>query len=164
MKLSAHDEYGLRLLLRIAREGGAGGGLTTATLAEREGISMSHAGKVLRLLRRGGFVESRRGNTGGYTLSQNAEHIRLDEVLAALGGRLFDDGFCAAHSAGERLCTNSVDCSVRSLWRMVQFNVDELLRGLTLADLIGTEEETALVLGAPGGTFRSPTRFSGHGT
>ena len=148
MKLSAHDEYGMRLLLRIAREGDCGaGGLTTAVLAEREGISMSHAGKVLRLLRHAGFVESRRGNTGGYSLAQPAAAIRLDAVLAALGGRLFDDGFCAAHTAGERLCTNSVDCSVRSLWRMVQFNVDELLRGLTLADLIGTERETALVLG-----------------
>lgn len=157
MKLSAHDEYGMRLLVRVAREGGTDSeGLTTAVLAEREGITMSHAGKVLRLLRRGGFVESRRGNTGGYTLAKRADEIRLDEVLAALGGRLFDDGFCAAHSAGERLCTNSVDCSVRSLWRMVQFNVDELLRGLTLVDLIGTEAETALVLGERPSTSRGP--------
>ena len=162
MKLSAHDEYGMRLLLRIAREGGrAGGGLTTAVLAEREGISMSHAGKVLRLLRRAGFVESRRGNTGGYSLAQAAPEIRLDEVLAALGGRLFDDGFCAAHAPAERLCTNSVDCSVRSLWRMVQFNVDELLRGLTLADLIGSEEETALVLGGGGRSADRSVRSSG---
>ena len=152
MKLSAYDEYGLRLLLRIAR-GEPGVCMTTALLAEREGISMSHAGKVLRLLRKGGFVRASRGNCGGYALTRPCEELNVGEILAALGGRLYDDGLCEQHTAGERLCTNSVDCSVRSLWRMVQFNVDELLRGVTLADLIGSEEEPALVLGGNGGTI-----------
>lgn len=146
MKLSAHDEYGLRLLLRIARAA-EGEDLTTTVLAERENITMSHAGKVLRMLRLGGFVDSTRGNRGGYMLTRKPEDINVGKVLAALGGRLFDDGFCAAHSAGERLCTNSVDCSVRSLWRMVQYNVDDLLSKITLADLIGNEEESVLLLG-----------------
>ena len=146
MKLSASDEYGLRLLLRIARAEGEQG-LTTAVLAEREGISMSHAGKVLRLLRKGNFVESTRGNQGGYTLTRKPELINVGEVLTALGGRLFDAGYCASHSPGERLCTNSVDCSVRSLWRMIQFQVDDLLADVSLADLMGGEKESVLRLG-----------------
>jgi len=145
MKLSASDEYGIRILLRIARAVKEEG-LTTAKLAELENISMSHAGKVLRLLRQGGFVESTRGNQGGYMLTRKPEEINIGKVLAALGGRLFDASFCSSHSAGEKLCTNSVDCSVRSLWRMVQFNVDQLLADVSLADLIGSEKESALIL------------------
>ncbi|MFK8054647.1 MAG: Rrf2 family transcriptional regulator [Saprospiraceae bacterium] len=145
MKLSASDEYGIRILLRIARAGQEDG-LTTADLAGFENISMSHAGKVLRLLRQGGYVESTRGNQGGYMLTRKPEEINIGKVLATLGGRLFDTSFCAGHSAGEKLCTNSVDCSVRSLWSMVQYNVDQLLAGVSLADLIGTEEESALLL------------------
>ncbi len=145
MKLSASDEYGIRILLRIARAGEEEG-LTTVKLATLEDISMSHAGKVLRLLRQGGFVESTRGNQGGYMLTRKPEAINIGKVLAALGGRLFDASFCASHSPTEKLCTNSVDCSVRSLWRMVQFNVDQLLADVSLADLIGGEKESALVL------------------
>jgi len=145
MKLSASDEYGIRILLRIARARKEEG-LTTAGLAELERISMSHAGKILRLLRQGGFVESTRGNQGGYMLTRKPEEINIGKVIAALGGRLFDASFCGSHTAGEKLCTNSVDCSVRSLWRMVQFNVDQLLAKVSLADLIGSEEDSALLL------------------
>lgn len=145
MKLSASDEYGIRILLRIARAK-TEDGLTTAGLAELESISMSHAGKVLRLLRHGGFVESTRGNRGGYMLTRKPEEINIGKVIAALGGRLFDASFCESHAHGERLCTNSVDCSVRSLWSMVQFNVDQLLSKVSLADLIGNEEESVLLL------------------
>lgn len=145
MKLSAHDEYGLRLLLRIARHTSEGG-LTTAELAELEHLSMSHAGKVLRLLRLGGYVDSHRGNRGGYTLTRPAAEINVGRVLVSLGGRLFDDGFCASHEPGERLCTNSVDCSLRSLWRMIQYGMDRILADVSLADLIGSETETALML------------------
>ncbi len=145
MKLSAHDEYGLRLLLRLARQRGDAG-LTTAELAELEGISMSHAGKVIRILRLGGYVGSRRGNRGGYQLTRTPGEINVGEVLAALGGRLFDQSFCSDHTDGERLCTNSVDCSVRSLWRMVQSSVDRMLANVSLADLIGNERESSLTL------------------
>jgi len=145
MKLSASDEYGIRILLRIARVG-KDEGLTTADLASLEDISMSHAGKILRLLRQGGFVESTRGNRGGYMLTRKPEEINIGKVIDALGGRLFDASFCESISVGEKLCTNSVDCSVRSLWSMVQYNVDVLLAKVSLADLIGSEEDSALRL------------------
>ncbi|MEO5907656.1 MAG: hypothetical protein ABIR50_10615, partial [Ginsengibacter sp.] len=39
-----------------------------------------------------------------------------------------------------RLCTNSVNCSVRSLWQMIQFSIDQLLDKIQLSDLIGNEK------------------------
>ena len=148
MRLSAHDDYGIRLLLRIAR-GEPGTCMTTAVLAEREGMSMSHVSKVLRLLKSGGFVESTRGNCGGYRLTRRPEEMVVGEVLAALGGRLFDDGFCERHGPGFRLCTGSVECATRSLWQVVQHNLDQVLGSLTLEDLIGEEGARTLPLAPP---------------
>ncbi|MCX7878948.1 MAG: transcriptional regulator, partial [Ignavibacteria bacterium] len=53
-----------------------------------------------------------------------------------LGGRLYDDDFCLNHTGELKICTNSVDCSIRSLWQMIQTSVDETLKGLTLKHLI----------------------------
>ena len=145
MRLSAQDEYGLRLLLRIAKAESADG-LTTGELAALEGISMSHAGKLLRVLRLGGFIESTRGNRGGYNLTRNPEEIAVADVLAALGGRLYDDDFCNQLSPGERLCTMSVDCSVRSLWRMIQWQLDRILADVSLQHLLAEEHENGLML------------------
>jgi Rrf2 family protein len=139
MKLSSQEEFGLRCLLRLARQGD-GGSMTIPEISEAEGISTSHAAKLMRLLRRGGFVTSARGQAGGYTLSRPPEKIPIGEVLALLGGRLYDPAFCDTHSGVETVCTHTVDCSIRSLWRAVQVVVDRVLNGTTLKELIANEQ------------------------
>ncbi|HUU15418.1 MAG TPA: Rrf2 family transcriptional regulator [Terriglobia bacterium] len=142
MKLTSQEEYGLRCLLQIARAGETAS-LTIPALSSREGISRSYMAKLLRVLRRGGFIKSARGQVGGYTLARAANQINVGEALALLGGRLYDPEFCDHHVGLEPVCANSDDCSIRSLWRGVQLVVDHLLSQTTLADLLRNEQETA---------------------
>jgi len=140
MKLSSQEEYGLRCLLRVGREAD-GASLTIGELSRAEGVSEPNVAKMMRILRRGGFVKSTRGQSGGYTLSRPADQILLGSVLAALGGRIFEPAFCEGHSGLERACTHMPDCSIRSVWRMVQRAVDEVLEKITLKDLLRSEPE-----------------------
>jgi Rrf2 family protein len=142
MKLSAQEEYGLRCLLRVAsaREGGS---VTIPAIAEAEALSIAYVGKLMSVLRQSGFVVSVRGQAGGYVLARRPEKIAVAEVLASLGGRLFEPGFCDEFVGLERICTHSVDCSVRSLWRSVQHAVDLVLAGITLKDLLRKESEVS---------------------
>jgi Rrf2 family protein len=140
MKLSSQEEYGLRCLLRLGREGDAAS-LTISELSQREGISAPNVAKLMRVLRRGGYVRSTRGKEGGYSLARPAEEINLGEALAVLGGRLYDPAFCGRHSGVERLCTHMPDCSIRSVWRLVQGAVDQVLGRLSLRDLLCSEEQ-----------------------
>ena len=64
MKLSSQEEYGLRCLLRVGREGTAGS-VTIPELSRSEGISEPNVAKMMRVLREGGFVNSTRGQAGG---------------------------------------------------------------------------------------------------
>jgi Rrf2 family protein len=140
MKLSSQEEYGLRCLLRVGREGTACS-LSISELARAEGISEPNVAKMMRVLREGGFVRSTRGQSGGYALSRPAEQINVGEVLATLGGRLYEPSFCDSHSGIERLCTHMPDCSIRSVWRMLQNAVDSVLGKITLKDLLVSERE-----------------------
>jgi Rrf2 family transcriptional regulator, iron-sulfur cluster assembly transcription factor len=139
MKISAQDEYGLRILLRIARAEDSEEGLSIAQISELEGMTSAYVAKLTRALRMAGFIQSTRGQKGGYVLALPAEKICLGEVLRALGGPLFDESFCDSHSGTFRICTNSVDCSVRSLWRVLQRAVDLVLDRIYLSDLLGGE-------------------------
>ncbi len=145
MKISSQDEYGLRILLQIARANKATG-LSIPQLSELEGLSEPYVGKLTRTLRLADLVQSTRGQKGGYILARATDQIMISEVLEALGGKLFDAQFCGTHSGIGKLCTNSVDCSVRSLWKMMQFTLDNLLEKITLADLMNTETESNLKL------------------
>ncbi len=63
------------------------------------------------------------------------------------GGVLYDKDFCGQHAGTVKLCTNSVDCSARSLWQMIQFTVDQLLDKITLHDMASSKKnESALFL------------------
>ena len=140
MKLSAQEEYGLRCLLRLARHK-PGSSVTIAEMSQAEGISAPYVAKLVRILRRGGFLTAVRGQAGGYMLARPASQIVVGEALALLGGRLFEPAFCVEHSGMESNCTNTVDCSIRSLWRTVQLVVDQVLARTTLQDLVSDEEQ-----------------------
>jgi Rrf2 family protein len=140
MKLSAQEEYGLRCLLQLARHP-QGTSLTIADLARLEGISAPHVAKIMCLLRRGGLVRSTRGQSGGYTLARPAEQVVAAEALAALGGPLFDAGFCERHSGREASCAHTVDCSIRPVLIQLQIAIDQVLGRLTLRQLLCSEQE-----------------------
>lgn len=147
MKITAQEEYGLRVLIRIANCKEASG-RSIPQLSEAEGLSSHYVAKLTRTLRLAGFINSTPGNKGGYVLARPAEEININQVLKALGGALFDSSFCASHAGALRLCTNSVDCSARSLWQMIQFTVDKLLDKITLRDLVQKENKQDNILHA----------------
>jgi Rrf2 family protein len=137
MKFSSQEEYGLRCLLRIAKFYRINKALTIPEISQIEGIAQHNVAKLLRTLRIGGFLESSRGQVGGYTLAKHPENIILSDVLECLGGRLFEEEqFCNIHTGAELICSNTVDCSVRSLWRVLQNSVDVVLKKTTLKDLM----------------------------
>jgi Rrf2 family protein len=131
----------VRCLVRLGYAGYTGGSLTIPEISLAEGVSPAYAAKILRVLRKGGFVKAARGKEGGYTLARPAAEIAIGDVIDALGGRLFKSNFCDSHAGQAPICTRSVDCSVRSLWRAVQVAVDHVLSKTTLNDLLQNEEE-----------------------
>jgi Rrf2 family protein len=140
MKLSAQEEYGLRCLLQLGRRD-LSQSLTIPEISQAEGISTHNVAKLLRILRQHNFVTSARGQHGGYTIARPAAQIVVGEVLAALGGRLYEPSFCDHFGGSETSCLHSsTECSVRSLWSRVQQAVDQVLGQTTLHDLLHQDE------------------------
>jgi Rrf2 family protein len=140
MKLSSHEEFGLRCLVRLGQQGQSGN-LTIPEISEAEGISQAYAAKLLRLLRRSGLVKAARGNVGGYSLARPAGEILLSDVMNVLGQRVFEEHFCDTHSGQMVNCARALDCSLRVLWREIQAAVDQVLRKTTLEDLFRDEKQ-----------------------
>ena len=145
MKITAQDEYGLRIILRIARQN-ENEGLSIPQLSKTEGMSHASVAKLTRILRMAGYINSTKGHVGGYVLAMPANQINVNDVLKSLGGALYDDDFCMKHTGVLNLCTNSIDCSIRSLWKTVQYSIDQILEKVTLKNLIGSEDDVTCAL------------------
>jgi Rrf2 family protein len=140
LKFSAQEEYGLRCLMQIAQRAPEEC-LTIPEISKVEGLSATHVAKLLMILRKEGFITSNRGQTGGYQLSKPADQLYISDILKALGGKLYDTGFCERHSGQFDVCTHTVDCSVRGLWDSLQRAVDKVLDGMTLEDMLQRKHE-----------------------
>jgi len=141
MKFTTQEEYGLRCLVRLGYAHSQGTGLTIPDISNDEGISEHNIAKTLRILRLGGFLDSERGRTGGYTLTKSPEEIVIGNVMNVLGGKFFDTKYCETHSPELTICAHSSDCSVRSFWQILQVSIDNVMNSLTLKDLMGEEKD-----------------------
>ncbi len=134
MKFSTAEEYGIRFLLRIAKADPEKS-LTITEISRLEGISVHNTAKILRMLRLAGFLESVRGQDGGYKLTRAPEQIKISDVISSLGGKFYEDNFCSIHSGEYDICSNHIDCSLKNLWKTIQDTVDSVLEKVTLHDL-----------------------------
>jgi Rrf2 family protein len=136
---SAKAEYGVRLMVELARQSGHGP-VSLKAIAEAEELPASYLEHVVARLRKAGLVVSSRGAHGGYSLARPAEEILMDEVVLALEGAIAPME-CFVSVAPERVaCSHGSDggraCSTRLLWLRVQSGVIRALQGTTLAELV----------------------------
>lgn len=139
MRISAVEEYGLRCLLTLARQGNDGQ-LSIADIAEREGLSVPYASKLLALLRKEGLVVAERGRGGGFSIARPAEEVSMYEVITALGGPLIDPNHCTKFSGQQEECVHADNCSVHTVLGGLAGYIQEFLTQTTLGDLINTDK------------------------
>lgn len=138
MKISAQEEYGLRCLVQLANLSD-GDSLTLPQIAEREGISVANAGKLMWLLNKAGFVQSTRGTKGGYLLARPAAEIRLSEIIKVLDQEVMSK-HCGKHTGVLDTCVHSGDCGIRPVIVGLHEIVENALSQITLANLVGNEK------------------------
>ena len=145
MKISAQEEYGLRCLVQLARAEADGESLTLNQIAEREGLSVANAGKLMWILNKAGLVQSQRGTKGGYSLARPANDIRLNEVIRILDEDTADR-FCQTHAGVLDVCVHTSDCGIRSVIVGLHEIVQNALSEITLAQLVGSEAKVGAQL------------------
>ena len=79
MQLSAYSDFSLRVLIHAALR--APERVTVDEVARTFGISRNHLVKVVHDLGQNGYLATRRGIGGGFTLGQPADEIRVGDIV-----------------------------------------------------------------------------------
>jgi Rrf2 family cysteine metabolism transcriptional repressor len=135
MKLSTRAEYGIRILVALARAEGQGPQSLTA-VARSEKLPHAYLEQLVRDLRRAALVTATRGKAGGYQLARPAREISLVEAVRALDGPVLEMP-CAGPDNLE-VCDRPQDCSVHEVFVRVHDSLAETLSGTSLADVVAT--------------------------
>ena len=147
MRVTTWTEYSLIISLHLAKRGRTGGGPVAAReLADVEKLPADYVEQILLRLRRAGLVESVRGAKGGYLLARDPSAISVRDVMSASEHQTFEVN-CDSHPVDAERCSPGSTCSIRPVWHALQQRVDDLLAGISLADLMKEEPRVQELVG-----------------
>ena len=136
MKISTRTEYGIRVLVTLARSNGEDGCLSLAEIAKREKLPHAYLEQLAGDLRRAGLVTATRGQAGGYRLARPAEQIAMTDAIRALEGPILEMP-CAGVGDLEH-CDRPQPCSVHEVFQRVYESLSASLGATNLAEVVAT--------------------------
>ncbi len=131
MRLSTRSQYGVRMMLALARDYGKGY-VYLKDIAKREGISEKYLSLITIPLRGVGLVKSSRGVHGGYTLAKAPEKITLKEIVDVLEG----DTSLVDCVKDKSACARVPICASRDVWVLLGGKIAEVLNSINLEQLV----------------------------
>ena len=132
MKISTRTEYGIRVLLTLARTDGDAC-LSLTQIAKREKLPHAYLEQLVGDLRRAGLVTATRGQSGGYRLARPAAEIAMTDAVRALDGPLLE--MPCAGAADLEHCDRPQPCSVHDVFQRVYESLHQSLGATNLAEM-----------------------------
>ena len=135
MKISKKCQYALKAIFELAWRNG-GEPLRTRDIADAQRMSPRFTEIILNELRHGGFVESRRGNEGGYMIARDAKDLTVREVIEYIEGPISVVPDAGKDNGNWAFLGNE---AFKELWHEVNNAVCDVCGNKTFADLVEFE-------------------------
>jgi len=130
MRLSTKAQYAVRAMVRLSLES-PDTPVSSKTIADLEGISLTFLEQILSKLRRGKIVQSVRGPGGGFVLARPAGEIRVDEIIESVEEPLMP--VACMDEAG--ICQCEELCFTHMVWAGLGQRIKNFLASITLDEL-----------------------------
>lgn len=132
MKISYKGDYALKAMLDLALQYNAGL-VSSRDMAVRIDAPIKFLEQVLAELRKGGFIESKRGNVGGYRLLREPKKITVGDVVRHIDGPI-EPIACVNDSYTD--CKEQHGCVFKGIWVKVNKVTADVVDNVTFEDLV----------------------------
>ena len=132
MRVSAKGDYATRAMQDLALHYEKGP-IQIEDIARRQHLPARYLEQILLSLKRAGFLESKRGMSGGYYLAKPPREITIGAIIRAVEGPIIPI-FCVG-SGKREICIEEPHCCLRDIWADVRDAVAKIVDQTTLEDL-----------------------------
>jgi len=134
--ISQKCQYAIRATFELAKRMGQGP-VKISEIAKAQAIPVRFLEVILNQLKQGGFVQSRRGVEGGYSLARKPDNITVGEVIQFVEGPLAPvDCMVGGNSAK---CSLNGSCVFLGFWKRVEKAATDVYGQTSFQDLINDE-------------------------
>ena len=103
-------------------------------LAKRQDISVKYLEQLIIPLKKGGYIDSRRGTKGGHLIAKSPDQITVGEIVKLMEGGEIVDCLEAPFE-----CERNKKCHVRRIWQEASDSFYGKLNSITLKQVIDQE-------------------------
>ena len=134
--LTMKGKYGIKAMISLASLS-KDELVQSSAIAEANGIPKKFLDAILSELRVAGFVDSRKGRSGGYLLLKSAKEIMIADILRVVDGPIAPLQ-CVSKTAYQKCadCRTQETCEIRLLMLEVRDQMLSVLEHRSLADLV----------------------------
>ena len=132
MKISTKGRYALRVMIELADNYNFGEFISIRDIAQRQDISNKYLEQIISLLNKAKFLDTARGNLGGYKLKRDPKTYTVGDILRATEGDL-SPIYCLTDD-GE--CERKDRCRTFEFWKGLDDVINEYVDSRTLADFL----------------------------
>lgn len=129
MQLTRAADYAVRVMIHLATH--TEGRVLLPELAAATDAPESFLSKVLQALSRGGLISSRRGQSGGFQISQGGREASMLQVIEAIDGPICLN-VCLISG---KSCQRKAHCPAHPVWAQAQMAMVEVLSRAMVAEL-----------------------------
>ncbi len=131
MKISTKGRYALRVMIDLALNSN-GNFIALKEIAKRQDITIKYLEQIVALLNKAGFLETARGNAGGYKLAKEPKDYIVGDILRATEGDLAPI-ICLTEDGA---CQRKQICKTYSFWKGLDDVINDYIDSKTLEDLL----------------------------
>jgi len=139
MLVSQKSQYALRAVFELAKLYDKGT-VKIAQIAQAQSIPPRFLEVILSQLKQGGFVESRRGNEGGYMLIPEPAELTVGQVIEFIQGPVGPID-CMLENSKIPRCPQYGGCVFMDMWQQVRDAILSVYESITFADLVEQQKQ-----------------------
>lgn len=132
--LSQKYQYALRALYELSLRYSSEKIASLSDIAEKQDIPVRFLELIFAKLKSGGYIQSHRGQFGGYILAKPPSQITLGELFQFLEGPLLSIN-CGKKTHNDH-CDFSGNCVFQAIWKEAEESISKVFNSKSLQNLI----------------------------
>jgi Rrf2 family protein len=132
--VSQKCQYALRAMFELSLRYPSDTVVTVAEIAEIQKVPIRFLEQILSKLRTGGYIESRRGNQGGYVMAVSPSSLSIGEIIRYIEGP--NEAVDCLKKVHNSHCVSRNGCIFKKLWTRAKNAMADIFDATTFQDLV----------------------------
>jgi len=139
IKVSQKGQYALRAFFELSLRFPAIQVTTVTEIAQSQKIPQKFLEQILLKLRTAGYIESKRGNQGGYILIKDPASVTVAEIIRCIEGA--DETLDCLKETNKGHCLVGQGCAFKNLWDRAKEALSSVVDQTTFADMVEFQKQ-----------------------